>query len=329
LRQSGTRKARIRFTLALLVIGVLCVGTVFAGLYDYAGWYGFNVILRRGASKWIAVTADDARLSDAMRLALRVPVPPAVPGPFSWRGVATGFEVAELPVIVDGSEVDRLLLARIDPAHFRFVVRNAPAGNRELGDWMQQLGAALVINGSYFSRHGVPTTPFLSNGVELGPVDYVSQHGAFVASDTAAIHDLAAETWQTAFQGAEDALVSYPLLLGDDGASRAGADTRWLANRSFVAQDRAGRIVLGTTHDAFFSLARLADFLRSAPLDLTRALNLDGGPVACQGIALGEYRRDFCGKWEFRMDGDQPMLLTGLVGTRRWALPVVVAVLPR
>jgi Phosphodiester glycosidase len=123
--------------------------------------------------------------------------------------------------------------------------------------------------------------------------------------------------------------VSYPLLIGADGTSRAGADTGWLANRSFVGQDRAGRIVLGTTADAFFSLARLADFLRAAPLDLALALNLDGGPVACQGIAVAAYRRDFCGKWEFRLDGDQPMLLTGLFGTRRWALPVVLAVLPR
>src|SRR6202035_3188189 len=105
-----------------------------------------------------------------------------------------------------------------------------------------------------------------------------------------------------------DALVSYPLLIGNDGVSRAGADTGWLANRSVVGQENGGRLVLGTTQDAFFSLARLPDFLHSAPLDLTLALNLDDGPVACQGIAVAGYPRDFCGKWEFRMDGDQPML---------------------
>jgi hypothetical protein len=320
------RKGKI----GLILAGLFGVGVLVASIYDYAGLYGFNVILRRGSSHWIPVAADDARLSDAMRLAQHRPVPVASPGPFVWHAVADGFEVAELPAIVEGREVDRLLLARIDPAHFRFVLRNAPAGNRELGDWMRKLGAALVINGSYFSRHGLPTTPFLSAGIELGPVDYAGSHGAFVASGTGtAIHDLAGEDWQTAFQEAEDALVSYPLLIGTDGTSRAGTDTGWLANRSFVGQDHAGRIVLGTTADAFFSLARLADFLHAAPLDLALALNLDGGPVACQGIAVAAYKRDFCGKWEFRLDGDQPMLLTGLFGTRRWALPVVLAVLPR
>ena len=101
--------------------------------------------------------------------------------------------------------------------------------------------------------------------------------------------------WREAFHGADHAMVSYPLLIGADGQSRSKGDARWLANRSFVGQDGAGRIVLGTTKDAFFSLDRLAAFLRAAPLDLKLALNLDGGPIACQAIALKDFRRDFCG----------------------------------
>jgi len=51
--------------------------------------------------------------------------------------------------------------------------------------------------------------------------------------------------------------------------------------------------VIGTTRDAFFSLDRLADFLATAPLDLERALNLDGGPIACQSIRVGRYHHKF------------------------------------
>ena len=32
-----------------------------------------------------------------------------------------------LPAIANGTEIDRILLARIEPARFRFEVRNAPA----------------------------------------------------------------------------------------------------------------------------------------------------------------------------------------------------------
>ena len=87
-------------------------------------------------------------------------------------------------------------------------------------------------------------------------------------------------------------------MIDADGLSRSKGDARWLANRSFVAQDETGRIVLGTTKDAFFSLDRLAAFLREAPLALKLALNLDGGPIACQAIALKDFKRDFCGQWE-------------------------------
>jgi hypothetical protein len=143
------------------------------------------------------------------------------------------------------------------------------------------------------------------------------------------IRDLAKLDWRDALRDAEHGLVSYPLLIDADGRSRSEGDARWLANRSFIAQDEAGRIVLGTTRDAFFSLDRLAIFLREAPLALKLALNLDGGPIACQAIALRDFKRDFCGTWETATENDELQLLTPLFGNRRLALPIALAVLPK
>jgi len=265
-----------------------------------------------------------------MRLVLSGRAPDVELGPLEWREVDEGFEVAELPVLAAGREVDRILLARIDPGRFRLLVRTRPAGDRELGDWMAALDALLVINGSYYARGGGPSTPLVSAGERLGPESYDARHGAFVAKPAfVGIRDLRNADWQTALAGAEEAMVSFPLLVAADGSSRASADPRWLANRSFIGQDGAGWILLGTTADAFFSLDRLAAFLREAPLDLTMALNLDGGPVACQGIAHGSYRRDFCGRWETNTKGGQLRLLQPLVGTPRVAMPIMLAVVPR
>lgn len=314
-----------RLLLAGAVTGLLACAVVFVGLYTYAGWYGVNVLLRRGGTTWENVTASSPSLSPSMRLALQDPVPAVKPGPVVWREFAQGFEVAEMPVVAEDTEVDRILLARVDPTRFRFEVRSRAAGDKGLDDWINELGAILVINGSYYARRGTPDTPLLSAGVQLGPKDYDARHGAFVATNTTAgIRDLAAESWQAAFTGSHDAMVSYPLLLAADGSSRAKADRRWLANRSFVGQDRKGRIVLGTTTDAFFSLDRLGPFLRDAPLDLATVLNLDGGPLACQAIALGDYHRRFCGRWETQTTGDTIRLLGWRFGT--WALPIVLAV---
>lgn len=301
-----------------------------AGVYAYSGAYGLNVVFRRGVSLWLSVSTTDARLSPSMRLALAEPTLAAEPGAIEWRKVAEGFEIGELPALVNGAEVDRILLARIEPDRYRFVVRNASAGNMELQDWMRGLDALLVVNGSYFSQYGAPDTPFLSERAPLGPRSYDAAHGAFVASKASTgIRDLSGIGWQDAFRGADNAMVSYPMLIGADEKSRSHSDPRWLANRSFVAQDANGRIIIGTSKDAFFTLDRLAEFLRGSPLDLKLALNLDGGPVACQGITLPGYRRDFCGDWELAVHDGELKLLTPMFGRRRWGLPVVLAVLPK
>jgi hypothetical protein len=261
-----------------------------------------------------------------MRLAL-ASAPTAVPGPVAWQKIDNGFEVADLAALVNGKDVDHFYLARIDPMRFRFALRNQPSGDRDLNDWMKNLGAALVVNSSYFAKGGYPDTPFLSDGTLLGPKNYDARAGAFVSSASfSGIRDLAHENWQTAFRGADNAVVSYPLLVRD-GVSGVSHSSQWLANRSFIGQDHSGRIIIGTTTDAFFSLDRLAQFLITAPLDLTMALNLDGGPVACQGIALKGYERKTFGRYELEVQNSQAQLLTMSYGTP--AMPVVLAVFPK
>ena len=310
-----------------LVLASLGLAALTALFWPHQLSYALHVVLRHGGTWWLDVAPDSPRLSPAMRLAL-AEAPEAEPGDVAWLSVAPGFETSDLPVTVGDQVVDHILLARIDPAQYRFVLRNAPAGDRDLDDWMAQLGAVLVVNGPYFTRSGEPDTPLLSDGQALGPRDYDAKAGAFVAgAGSAAIHDLATEDWQTAFEGADNAAVSFPMLVAQ-GENRVRQKSNWLANRSFVAQDSAGRIVIGTTTDAFFSLDRLARYLLRAPLDLTYALNLDGGPVACQGIALGDYRRVSYGHWEAQVEGDRVKLLSLLYGDTV-AMPIVLAVLPK
>jgi hypothetical protein len=312
---------------------VVCAGLalLLAGyVYHRAGLYGFNVLLTRGPVYWTTVTSTDPRLTPGMRLALGEAPVQAVPGAFAWRDIEAGFAVGELPVLANGVEISRIHLARVDPARFRFVVRTAPAGHKQVGDWLDELGAVLAINGSYYAPQGMPSTPIVSAGWTLGPAEYAAKHGAFVASAThTAVRDLTELDWRQVLAGAADAMVSYPLLLAPTGAVRVEHDTRWLADRSFIAQDRQGRIVLGTTTEGFFSLHRLAGFLRAALLDLKIALNLDGGPVACQAIAIADYRRHVCGRWELAAHGGELKLLQWPRPDKQWGLPIVLAVLRR
>jgi Phosphodiester glycosidase len=294
-------------------------------LYATRGLYGINVVLHHGGSVWPTVGRDDPRLSPAVRLALSGKAGQL--GKLTWAEPRPGFEVAELPILVDDMPVDRLLLARIDPAHWRFSVHSAPAGNRNLDIWMRELRAALIVNGSYFGLKGEPATPLISNGVRMGPVEYEASHGAFVASGQLAnVVDLKGRDWRGLFAGKTNAMVSFPLLVDENGLSRA-KQSEWLAGRSFVGQERSGKIIIGTTADAFLSLDRFAELLRSSPLDLVTALNLDGGPVACQAIDLGIYRRRTCGPQELQVEGNKVRLLQYLLPGDA-PLPIVLAVLP-
>ena len=70
-------------------------------------------------------------------------------------------------------------------------------------------------------------------------------------------------------------------------------------------------------------------FCASPPLKLKTALNLDGGPVACQGISLDGFARNQCGKFEMRNVDGRFQLLVRLFGERPPPMPIVLAVFPK
>ena len=319
---------RFKFSIAVLILILLVITGAAGWVWERNGAYGFNTLFRRGGTYWISIKADDPRLSPSMRLALSDPQPVAQPGPLVWQEPEKGFEVAELPVMVDGREVDRILLNRIDPALYRFVARNAPSGDKGVDEWERALpNAVLIVNGSYFDLKGRPDTPIISESVAAGPTVYDAKAGAFVAGDGFAdIKDLSHQGWQDALKGSANAMVSYPLLIGADGQTHVTTKSRWLANRTFVGKDGAGRLIVGTTREAFFPLGPLAEFLKSAPLDLKMALNFDGGPIACQSVRLLGFQRKFYARWEAQVYGNEVRLLRWPLSGATWAMPMVLTV---
>jgi hypothetical protein len=148
--KKGTISLTRKLTVLTLVLLLVTLGTC-GWIWQRNGTYGFNVLFRRGGTYWIHLNADDPRLSPSMRLALRNPPAVAAARTLAWKEIDKGFEVAELPVMANGGEVDRILLNRIDPARFRFVVRNAADGTMGLDEWEHALPkAVLIVNGSYY-----------------------------------------------------------------------------------------------------------------------------------------------------------------------------------
>ena len=297
-------------------------------LYVFAG----GIILHRalGHKGWPEMRSDDFRISPVMRLALHEPLMPVTPGQLRWRTVAPGYEVADLPVMMGTREVDRVYLNRIDPKLYVFSIHNQAQKRWTIKDWERQLpDAALIVNGAFFGPDRGPDTPFIIEGKAAGPMVYDAKAGAFVANaDGASVIDLTGgQGWGTAFRGVDNAMVAYPLLIGEDGRPHVTRKSRWLANRSFVGEDHSGRIIVGSTKEAFFSLDREANFLLAAPLDLKTALNLDGGPVACQSVRAGTFHRLHIARWEAQVNGDRVNLLNQAVGMSD--MPIVLVAMPR
>jgi hypothetical protein len=309
-------------------LGFALLALIAVGLIAYSAYVGASPVVYRDGLFYLSMRQDSPWLPRSVRLALSTPAPEGEPGEVSWRRLRPGLEIGELPVLVDGEEVERLYLTRLDPALYEFRIR-IDADN-DLNGWMRDLRPAAVINASYYNAQLGPATPVLIDGERAGPSEYDARHGVFVSSAQAThIVDLAAAHWRDAMGDADTAMVSYPLLLTPDGENRA-PESRWLASRSFIAEDANGLVVLGSAPEGFFSLHRLGEFLRRTPLHLRYVLNLDGGPVACHGVSAGGVTRLIYGQVELQSDGEG-MPLRVLPSSRdiHALMPIVLAAFPR
>ena len=183
------------------------------------------------------------------------------------------------------------------------------------------------MNGSYFGEKGESDTPIVSDGVFGGPSHYNAQGGAMVdKGGTVQLVDLKGKDWKQEITDAEDAMVSYPMLIDASGETRTAPESHWLSNRTFLGQDGEGRIFVGTSKEAFFSLARLAAFLKTAPLDLHLALNLDGGPVSCRSVRMRGADMKFYAKGESQYKDGKAQLLSSIFQSTHYGLPMILAV---
>jgi hypothetical protein len=249
--------------------------------------------------------------------------------PTEWTERAPGFETSTMEVRLRGTLVDRISLARLDPKLFDFSVHWDPSQSRTIENWRNDLDAAIVVNGSYFLPDASPETPLRIDGRPAGPTGYPSIHGAFVADPAVGILDLKGGVVSEQLAPYRQAMVSYPLLLDGRGEVRAHGRADWLANRTFVAIDSKGKVIFGITGTGFFSLSRLGQFLKSSRLDIHAALNLDGGPVACQSVHAGVFQRTMCGNAEISNAQDLLRLLFQRASGRHWKLPIVLAARPK
>ncbi|ACL26030.1 conserved hypothetical protein [Chloroflexus aggregans DSM 9485] len=202
-----------------------------------------------------------------------IPTVPASPTATvqEWQVLTNGIEFRRLDV--PGSPVQ---VIRVDPTQVRFVVGYDPTAPRMLSAWAAQYSAVAAINGGFFDRAGEPVALLISNQQIIGQ-SYVEQGGMFAVDAEGRPHlwALAEQPYDgTVF---EQAIQGWPLLVRSDGTAAYTDEDGQRARRSAIALDNQGRVLLIVAPAASFSLAEWSQFLATADLDLTIAVNLDGG----------------------------------------------------
>jgi uncharacterized protein YigE (DUF2233 family) len=245
--------------------------------------------------------------------------------PPHWKTLAPGVEFA----LVRGEPYCRrgpadVALLRVDPARADFRVfhytRTGEKRPPNVLEWQRRLDALAVFNaGQYypdFSYMGL----LVSAGAVVSERVHPGFHAALVAAPargqpTARVLDLEHEPLDGMVGQWREIAQSF-MLFDERGQLRVRKSDQ-VANRTVVAQDRRGRLVVATTEGGY-TLWDFAELLRRAPLGLTHAMSMDGGHEAELCIVSGRFRYWSLGHWSGTPDPDAAV-----------PLPAVVAVMKR
>ena len=213
-----------------------------------------------------------------------VPIQPTVmatrPDP-GWSVVRPGLEKRAIAIYNgQNQQVETLHIWRLDQDHFRMDVA-FDGKPKTLETWQQETGAALVVNGGYYS---IENERYFPDGLLISGGETV-QRGLNRFEGLLAIdRDRAEVRWldEQRYDSSEPlqaALQSFPILVEPGGGLGfpASRDSQARARRTVVAQDRDGRILFMIAPHGYFTLHELSAYLTESDLDLDIALNLDGG----------------------------------------------------
>jgi phosphodiester glycosidase len=246
-----------------------------------------------------------------------------------WRGLRDGMEFTTLrgdPYCRRGSS--EIAVLRLDPGRMRLRMlhysRDAGGLPLTIVEWQQRTGALAVFNaGQYYpdlSYMGL----LVSDGVLVSRRLHPGFRAALVAGPedgrtAARVLDLDRDSLDPAAPGWREVAQSF-MLFDRSGRPRI-RKTDLVANRTVVAQDGKGRILV-ITSEGGYTLWDFARLLQKAPIGLSHAMAMDGGYEAELCVSTPSFHYASFGQWKGQGD------LSDAPGARV-PLPAVVAVVGR
>ncbi len=255
-----------------------------------------------------------------------------------WTRIHKKIFYAKVNVYRGNEIIDRVNIIKIAPDGytFRLLDMHDNSGKmilKNIENWQEASGALVVFNGSYYNEEFKPATAVVADGKSRNNFGEVKKGAVFVASPgkksglpEADIIDLYGNPVNMKSLHYMTAVQSYPVLLDKQGRIPV-LKSDWRANRTVIAKDKAGNILLfvteGTQKYYSFTLYEMAEWIKNCELDVKMAVNLDGGYESELCIKTNNFAYTTYGQWELNENGD-----ISKPGIKMW-LPFAIAVFPK
>ncbi len=202
---------------------------------------------------------------------------PPQPTDTGWVQMEPGVEIRTLQV-QHHERLAPIRAVRLDPAYVTFGAGYAPDTLPNIGQWCEQTGVRVVINGGFFQPDYQPSALVISNGLAYG-TSYQGLGGMFAVDATGKVSlRYLGETPYHPDELLQEAIQSWPMLVLPGGrVGYANPDEGEVARRSVLAMDYAGRVLILAFMSSAFTLHELGPWLLATDMEIDAALNLDGG----------------------------------------------------
>lgn len=254
-------------------------------------------------------------------------VDPITGQPGTWHTLEPGLEWCIFNLKQKSSTGDsQARVLRIDTAHFDFTLMNAsaPGEGRSLTarEWCRKAGLVAAINASMYDTDHRSSVSLMRTRHHVNNAT-LSKDNAVLAFDTEAddlppvqIIDRQCQDFP-ALSARYGSLIQSIRMISCTGQNVWSQQPReW--STALIATDRSGRVLFIHVRSPY-STHDLIDNLLGLPLDLKRAMYVEGGPEAQLYVRSGPLEAELVGSYETRF-------LESDTNTMAWPVPNVVGI---
>lgn len=221
-----------------------------------------------------------------------------------WRSLAPGLEFTLVrgdPYCRRGSP--EIAVLRIDPARVAIAVHHYTQRPEQkplsIVEWLRATGATAAFNaGQYYPDYSYMGL-LVSEGRALSPTPHPGFRAALAAEPVgggagAHVLDLAADSLADVAHAWREVAQSFMLFDRSGNVRVRQSDQE--ANRTVVAEDRAGHLLV-LTSEGGYTLWEFARWLQDSRLDVSHAMSMDGGLEAELCVHAGRFAYASFGHW--------------------------------